>query len=357
MKLRSPASIWLCLLLMLGQAMSGALAQEAPFLDVSIGIFGVPETQPVAAGQPVSTQAVKEANITAEIRNAEARYLALYLRYRLEASGSFGAVRVLPAVDSGADLTITGNVLASDGQTLALAIRALDSTGTTWLDKEYRGQAVDSESLNEDVLADEVFAYLFSAIVGDLRGQLATRTPEDLARIRNVSLLKYGEGLAPQRYAGYLQAGEDGLVSIIRLPANDDPLYSSIREIREHEYLFIDVVDQEYQRFFREIKPVYDMWRQFRREQTSSADNFEARETTDNNQFRPGTYYALQQSYNNYRWAKLQELYLDELSEGFANETGDTSIELNDSLFRLTGTLEQQYREWRSILAEMAALD
>lgn len=247
--------------------------------------------------------------------------------------------------------------MESDGQTLALAIKATDSTGTVWLDREYRGEAVDSQSLNEDVLADDVFAYLFSAIVGDLREQLAARTPAELDMIRNVSLLKYGEGLAPRRYAGYLQQTGDGQVSIIRLPADDDPLYSSIREIREHEYLFIDVVDQEYQRFFRDIKPVYDMWRQFRREQTSSADSFEARETTDNNEFRPGTYYALQQSYNNYRWAKLQALYLDELSEGFANETEDTSIELNDSLFRLTGTLEQQYREWRSILAEMAALD
>jgi hypothetical protein len=344
---------WLVLVFAVGQLQ----AQDRPFLDVSLGIFDVPEPALVSSDDNPAPQTEKSQNITAEIRSAEARYLALYLRYRIEASGRFGAVRVLPAIDTGADLSVTGKVLESDGQSLALVITAIDSLGRTWLDKEYRGEAVVSESLNEDLLADEVFAYLFAAIVSDLCSQLDSMSDRDLVQIRNVSMLKYGAGLAPQRYAGYLQQDAEGKVTILGLPADDDPLYSRINEIREHEYLFIDVVDQQYQQFFRDIKPVYDMWREFRREQTSSADNFEQRESTDTNQFRPGTYYALQQSYNNYRWAKLQELYLDELSEGFANETEDTNIELNDSLFKLTGTLEQQYRTWRSILAELATLE
>ena len=333
-----------------------SLAQQDIYLDISIGIFEVP-AESASQTADASPQATNSSDITTEIRDAEARYLALYLRYRLEASGSFGAVRVLPIADTGADISISGKVLESDGQKLTLAVHAIDSTGRVWLEKQYSGEAVDSESLNENVLSDEVFAYLFSAIVTDLQNQLSTLAPAESTRIRNVALLQYGEGLLPQRYQGYLEKNETGEVTIVRLPADDDPLFSRIRDIREHEYLFIDVVDQQYQRFFRDIKPVYDMWRQFRREQAGSAENFAQRETTDNNLFRPGTYYALQQSYNNYRWAKLQALYLDELSEGFANETEDTSIELDDSLFRLTGTLEQQYREWRTILAQMAALD
>ncbi|MES2605804.1 MAG: hypothetical protein V4603_12770, partial [Pseudomonadota bacterium] len=62
-------------------------------------------------------------------------------------------------------------------------------------------------------------------------------------------------------------------------------------------------------------------------------------------------------SYNNYRWAKLQELYVDELGEGFTNEVEPTQLELDESVFRLSGTLEQQYREWRSILAELFTLE
>src|SRR5690606_10531681 len=95
----------------------------------------------------------------------------------------------------------------------------------------------------------------------------------------------------------------------------------------------------------------------FQREQAESATTVADREANAVSQFRRGSYYALQESYNNFRWAKIQELYLDELSEGFANEVEPTEIELEDSLYKLNGTLEQQYREWRSILAELFELE
>ena len=82
-----------------------------------------------------------------------------------------------------------------------------------------------------------------------------------------------------------------------------------------------------------------------------------ARESTASSDYARGSYYALRESYDNYRWAKVQELYVDELREGFANEVQPTELALEDSLYTLTGTLEQQYDEWRSILAELYALE
>ena len=41
----------------------------------------------------------------------------------------------------------------------------------------------------------------------------------------------------------------------------------------------------------------------------------------------------------------------------FANEVEPTELALENSLYKLTGTLEQQYRDWRSILAELYALE
>ena len=346
-------------LLLTTAAVPAAMAQQQDFLDVSISIFSPPAPETTATESSPVTAGTGNASldITPEIRAAEARYLALYLRYRLEASGSFGAVRVLPLPDDGAHLKITGAITRSDGRTLTLAISATDSTGRNWLDKSYSGEAVATESLNDDVLGEEAFAYVFGAIVKDLQTGLEQQTAQEIDRIRAVALLNYGAGLSPQRYAGYIQENGEGRLELVGLPAANDPLLSRIQEIREHEYLFIDVVDQEYRRFYQDIKPVYDMWRRFRREQADTAEVYAERENSGDSQFRPGSYYALQETYNNYRWAKLQELYLDELSEGFANETEATSIELEDTLFRLTGTLEQQYREWRSILAEMANLE
>src|SRR5690606_20008074 len=103
--------------------------------------------------------------ITPEIRNAEARYLALYLRYRLEDSMQYGAVRVMAEKDPGADLTIDGTVQESDGATLALHLTIHDSSGAVWVDQTFRGTANPSTSLNADVLKDDDFASLFSEIL------------------------------------------------------------------------------------------------------------------------------------------------------------------------------------------------
>lgn len=333
-----------------------AQAATGDYLDVSIRVFRSAEEAPAVGG--TAAQATPAAgSITPEVRLAETRYLPMFLRYRLEASGLFGAVRVLPEIDNSAQLTIEGTIQHSDGASLALDLTARDSTGRVWIDQRYEGAAAPGVTASGDPLAEDDFAWLFAAILRDLGTAQDALSAQQRDDIRTVALLRYGVGLVPASFSGYLRENPDGTVSILRLPASDDPLLRRIEEIREHEYLFIDVVDGEYQRFFGDIKPVYDMWRQFQREQTSSAADFTARESATTSGYARGSYYALQESYNNYRWAKVQELYLDELREGFANEVEPTELALENSLYTLTGTMEQQYREWRSILAELYALE
>lgn len=351
---------WVIVALLLA-ACPFASAQEEDWLDVSIRVFR--SAEPAAASTNVAAARINtstvqpEASVTPEVRLAETRYLPMFLRYRLEASGLFGAVRVLPEIDNSAQLTLEGTIQRSDGAWLALDISARDSTGRVWIDKRYEGAAAPGVTVSGDAFAEDDFGWLFSAILRDLDAAQQQLTPQQRAEIRNVALLRYGRGLVPASFEGYLRDNPDGTVSIARLPAAGDPILQRIEEIREHEYLFIDVVDEEYQRFFGDIKPVYDMWRRFQREQSTSAADYTAREAGSNGGYARGSYYALQESYNNYRWAKVQELYLDELREGFANEVEPTELALENSLYKLTGTLEQQYREWRSILAELYALE
>lgn len=348
---------WLCaLVLALAGSMVAAQPADEAYLDVSIRVFRSAEAEPANGG--VETQApTADASATPEVRLAETRYLPMFLRYRLEASGLFGAVRVLPEIDNSAQLTIEGTIQRSDGAWLALDIIARDSTGRVWIDKRYEGAAAPSVTASGDPLSEDDFAWLFAALLRDLATAQDALSAAQREEIRTVALLRYGRGLVPESFDGYLRENSDGTVSVLRLPASDDPILRRIEEIREHEYLFIDVVDGEYQRFFGDIKPVYDMWRQFQREQSSSAADFTARESITPSGYVRGSYYALQESYNNYRWAKVQELYLDELREGFANEVEPTELALENSLYTLTGTMEQQYREWRSILAELYALE
>jgi len=86
-------------------------------LDVGIEVFdpGLPPQ-----GQPMPD------DIFPELREAEARYMAIRLENTMQSTGHWGAVRVLPSGRGTTDLKVTGTILVSTGSTLALDIRAVD---------------------------------------------------------------------------------------------------------------------------------------------------------------------------------------------------------------------------------------
>ena len=327
----------------------GQSPAEKPLLDISIEAF--------AMNLPEDSREQQASQVYPAVRQAEARYLPSFLKLTLEESGRWGAVRLLPDIDAGAELQVTADIIASDGSKLVLAVTARDATGRAWIDKTYTGMAVDSVSLNQPALATDPFLYLYSEITGDLAAFYDTLTPAQVSEIKAVATLRYAASLAPEVFSPYLATSEAGLTTLTRFPADNDPFLERVLEIREHEYVFIDVVDEQYENFFVAIKPVYDLWRRYRREQLASEADKITRETSQGNDLRRGSYMALRESYNNYRWARLQDQYLEELNEGFTNEILPTDITLEDSLYHLSGTLDEQYREWRGILKELYELD
>ncbi len=322
---------------------------ERPLLDVSI------ETFAMNLPQDALTQQVED--VYPAVRQAESRYLPSFLKLILEESGSWGAVRLLPEPDSGAELQISANILSSNGTQLELALLAKDATGRIWADKIYTGNAVESVSLNQPLLGTDPFLYFYQSITNDLAEVASSLSIAQLNEIKSVALLQYGALLAPAVFNPYLSRDENNMISLARLPADNDPFLLRVKQIREHEYVFIDVVDEQYESFFVSIKPVYDLWRRYRREQIASEIDKINREMQQSNDLRRGSYMSLLESYNNFRWARMQDQYLDEISEGFTNEVLPTDITLEDSLYHLSGTLEEQYQEWKIILKELYELE
>jgi hypothetical protein len=320
-----------------------------PLLDVSIKTF--------TANLPNDIQLQQAQGIYPAVRQAESRYLPSYLKLILEESNLWGAVRLLPDEDTGAELQISATINSSDGSQLELAVVATDATGRIWADKIYTGSAVDSVSLNQPLLGTDPFLYMYLNISNDLTAMAATLSAAQISEIKTVAMLQYAASLAPEVFSPYLSRDEFGLYSLARLPADNDPFLLRVQEIREHEYVFIDVVDEQYENFFVAIKPVYDLWRRYRREQQASEMDKINREAQQGNDLRQGSYMSLLESYNNFRWARMQDQYLDEISVGFTNEILPTDITLEDSLYHLSGTLDEQYQEWRSILQELWLLD
>ncbi|MDG1851443.1 MAG: hypothetical protein P8J44_04930 [Gammaproteobacteria bacterium] len=342
-----------CTLLLYCLGSNLALAQpsndERPLLDVSIEIF--------AMNLPQDALTQQAEDVYPAVRQAEARYLPSFLKLILEESVTWGAVRLLPEPDSGAELQISASIVSSNGTQLELALIARDATGRIWAEKTYTGTAVESVSLNQPLLGTDPFLYLYQSIAYDLAEMASSLSNAQLNEIKSVALLQYAALLAPAVFTPYLSSDENNMISLARLPADNDPFLLRVKQIREHEYVFIDVVDEQYESFFVTIKPVYDLWRRYRREQIASEIDKINREMRQSNDLRRGSYMSLLESYNNFRWARMQDQYLDEISEGFTNEVLPTDITLEDSLYHLSGTLEEQYQEWKSILKELYELD
>lgn len=316
-----------------------------PLLDVGVVIFEVGLAEDAAAADGVFPG----------IRRHETRLLPVRLRQALEASGAWGAVRVQPEAQACAHLQIRGRILHSDGERLVLALRAEDASGRVWLDATYH----DISTAGDYPVAPgrDPFADLYRAVANDLLAAREAQPPAALAQLPQVATLRYAVNLAPGAFEDFLARDAAGEWQLRRLPAADDPMLARVRMIRDREYLFVDTVDEQYRELAEALQPAYDLWRQFTREQAQYRADYRARLPERERAGPPGSYAAMEQAYNAFRWSRIQEQDLEELARGFVNEVRPTVLSVDGRVYRLSGSLSAQYAEWRDILGRILALE
>jgi len=332
-----------------GAGVSPGTAQSSAqgLLDVGLVIFdpGIP--------QDASTHS--KLGIFPEIRKSEAKFMPVVLRQVLIDSGAWGVVRVLPEPLASSELLVTATILRSDGLRLALQVQVLDATGRRWLGKEYGDDSVDSDY--PVAPGTDPYVDLYRQIASDMLAFKRQLSDKQLAEIRDVGSLRYAASLSPEVFSSYLTRSTDGIFALARLPAAGDPMMARVERIRNQEYLFIDTVDEQYATLYEEMAPTYNLWRQFGREQAIYREDYQQRVTTRDSQGRRGSFAAMQQVYDAYKWSKIHEQDLDELALGFNNEVAPTVMEASGKVFRLNGTLESQYTEWQEILRQIFVLE
>jgi|AntAceMinimDraft_5_1070358.scaffolds.fasta_scaffold00463_17 hypothetical protein len=336
------AAVYLCLQVSVAQS-----SDDDNFVDVGLVIFD--------PGIPVDKSTHSKLGIFPEIRKAEAKYMPVMLRETLIDSGDWGVVRVLPEPLESSELLVTGVIVHSDGQRLELQIQARDATGAQWLDKAYIGTTTPSVyPVNVPV---DPYSQVYAQIAADLLAVRRQKSASQLSEIREVALMRYASELAPEVFASYLSSSAAGMYTLQRLPASDDPMLARVVRIRNQEYLFIDTVDEQYARLAEEMAPTYNLWRQYGAEQADYRDEYQSRVASKTSQGRRGSFVALEQTYNAYKWSKIHEQDLDELALGFNNEVAPTQMEVSGTVFKLSGSLDTQYIEWREILQRIFALE
>jgi hypothetical protein len=331
--------------------------------------------------------ALAKKRIYPDIRKAESRYIPGMLRSTLESSGQWGAVRVVPSSVEFIDVVVSGKIIESTGAKLALDISVSDSTGRVWIANKRYESAADTGSYKTDasLKARDPFQNVYSQIANDMVAAREAFGAEARRDIRRVTELRFATDLAPQAMLGYLARDDKGMIKVARLPATDDPYTQRITRIRERDGGVVDTVDGYYANFSEQMRDSYGSWRR------SSFEEIE-KETRARNQARTRTFLGAaavlasvfvpgqcqQYDYNcrriesaartagaiggtaavlsglkKYSDAKIHAQQLKELSQTFQGEVAPQVVDIEGRTLRLTGTAEEQYREWRALLRQL----
>lgn len=344
---------------------------ESLLLDVGIVNFdtGVPEKN-----DPVKT------GIYPEVRMAEARYIPYHLKTTMQGTGYWGAVRVIPSRYVFTDVTVSGEIERSDGEFVQLRIRVEDSMGRQWYEREYEMQTgIVSYAEYRDKTQDP-YQKVMNDIANDLRAYAATIDPKDIRRMRQISELRFFGDMAPEAYGDYLAVNDKGVVSVTRLPAENDPMADRLRQVRERDRLVIDTLNEHYANFYYGIALPYEGWRRTSREQAIAyrqtkrsaamrallgvvviAGSMQIDTGGSHSRAKQATQYvgidrgmrAIYEGWAMRSSANIHRENIRELSESFVAEAAPLVIQVEGESRRLTGTAESQYESWRKLLKEI----
>ncbi|MCI5107475.1 MAG: hypothetical protein MRY76_12225 [Pseudomonadales bacterium] len=348
---------------------------EELLLDVGVSIFDPGLDEVEDADEEVTN---------GQIRVAESRYAPYLLASTLQRSGNWGIVRVMPNDSSPMDVQVDATILRSNGEAMVVRVDVSDSTGRQWYSKEYEEVISQFSYDPAQRQQNDPFQVLYNNIANDL---LAWRQrnldSQRILAIRTVSEMLFAQRFSEQAFDDYLTRDRDGHYQIASLPAENDPLLQRIRQIRERDFMFIDTVQDYYATFTRQMRLPYDSWRE-----QSYHETIALRELRDSARRRfiagtaavigglaaatsGGNYatqaggavgvgagaYLIKSGFDKQAEARMHMESLEELGQSLENEVAPRVINLEDRTITLTGTVEEQYSQWREILADIYAAE
>ena len=347
------------------------LTSEAELLDVGVVIL-----------DPGISAVEDEELVYPGVRKAEATFMATELADVLTEQGGWGAVRVVPDDRQFSDLLVRGTILVSDGESLQLKIRVSDARGTVWLDKRYQGVTSRYAYEQGTRVKQDPFLAVYRMIANDMLAIFDRVPSADRVTIRRVAEMRFARDFASGAFADYLEEDDAGQISLRRLPAEDDPMLNRVRGLRQRHYVFVDTLQGHYIGFAEEMYTPYQEWRQASYEETIALRELEAEsqremiaggaailagivaQTSGSRTTRSagavgviGGGALLKSGLEKRAESNIHSLALEELGQSLDAEITPRVIELEDRTVRLTGNVEDQYDQWRELLADIYAAE
>ena len=345
-----------------------AAVPEDQLLDVGINIFkpGVDDLSPPEGVFP-------------QIRKAEGRYIPYKLMETLQQTGNWGVVRVIPDRKSEMDLWIDGEILKSDGEVLAVNVKVQDSSGKVWYTKKYE-ETASKYAYDPSVggRVKEPFQGLYNRIANDLLLYRRQLTANQIKTIRTITELKFAKAFSPEAFNDHIATDSNGRYVIMRLPADNDPILQRIKKIRERDNMFVDTLQDYYGSFARQMDNPYFEWRKQSYDETVTLRELRNQSNArllggilavgagivgmaSNSDLGKvagtvatiGGAYAFKSGLDKRSESKMHAQALEELGSSLNAEIQPHTLELEDRTVTLTGTVDNQYAQWKQILRDI----
>jgi len=341
---------------------------EELLLDVGVGILdagieGVTEDAP---------------GVYPGIREAEARYMAYALSNTVQDSGNWGIVRVVPERLSEMDVWLDGKIIKSDGAILELEISLYDSSGDHWYTRRYSGTASKYSYDNTVAKRGEPFQGVYNQITNDMLAYYQRLTPAHVRAMRTITELKFAKAFSGESYAQHLGIDDKGHLFVKRLPAADDPILMRIRQMRERDYMFVDTMQEYYGSFVRQMYDPYLEWRRAFYEEDQALREVKSQanqrliggilavaagilaQGTGSRTARTAGHVAIgagasaiYSGMHKREEAKVHAEALEEISNSMRSEMEPHRLQLDERTVTLSGSVQDQYGQWRQILQDM----
>jgi len=382
--MRSVMSMLLALSLLTGCVTETVKSTSVPVLDAPV--TPVPDAELLDVGvvilDPGISSVEDEEQVYPEVRRAEATFMATELADVLAEQGGWGAVRVVPDERQFSDLLVRGTILQSDGEALELKIRVSDARGTVWLDKRYTGITSRYAYEQGTRTKQDPFLSVYRMIANDMLAAFQRLPAEERTTIRRVAEMRFARDFASGAFADYLNEDPSGQVTLRRLPSEEDPMLARVRGLRQRHYVFVDTLQGHYTGFSDDMYTPYQEWRKASYEETVALRELEneakremiaggaailagiVAQSSGSRMTRSagaigvvGGGALLKRGLEKRAESNIHSLALEELGQSLDAEITPRVIELEDRTVRLTGNVEDQYDQWRELLADIYAAE
>ena len=345
-----------------------------PNIDVVVPVFD--------PGLPEDSDQWEKQGIYPELRRAESNRFALKMKSALEDTGAFGSVRVVPNAMATGDLYVLGKIIRSNGEDVKINIAATDISGQQWFSKDFSHrvkQKFHSDLRNQ---GKDPYQPVFEKAADHIVKQLKKRDAAELAKLQDLSEIRFGASLSEETFANYLKT-ENGRVQLAAAPADDDPMLKRIQSIRVRDQLFIDRMQAHYAGFDAKLEKSYLVWQQQSLAEVKAARAAKRKALTqgilggllvvagavasaeaDNSLGEVagagaviGGAVVLGNSFQTRAEMKVHRESLAELGKSIDIDIAPQLVEFEEETAELTGDAAQQYEQWIAYLKKIYEIE